>query len=133
MTRSTSIPIIDAASRSNEVARIARPTWVRAMKIVSATMRQTVVVITKSCMYWISNGPIVTLVKSEPASNENESYCFGADPKRMHRELLEEERHAERADERCDPRRALLTQRPIGEALDDDPEQRRRRAWRRGT
>ena len=73
-------------------------------------------------MYWISSGPIVTLVKSEPASNENESYCFGADPKQMHGELLQEERDAERADERCDPRGSLLAERPIREPLDDDAE-----------
>jgi len=39
ITRSTSIPIIDAASRSNDVARIALPIFVRATNSVRATIK----------------------------------------------------------------------------------------------
>ncbi len=53
------------------------------MKTVSATMRQTVVTMTNSCMYWIVNGPIVMIENSVPLSNANALYCFGADPKRI--------------------------------------------------
>ena len=42
ITRLTSIPIISAAWRSNDVARIARPSCVRATKSVRPTISTTV-------------------------------------------------------------------------------------------
>ena len=47
------------------------------------------------------------------------------------RRVLEKERHAQRSDQRCDPRR--VAQRPVGEALDHDAEQPRARSSPRGT
>ncbi len=76
-----SIPIIDAASRSNDVARMALPTFVRETSWMSANMSAAAERITISCMYWISNAPIVIRLNSEPLSRLNVLYCFGIEPK----------------------------------------------------
>ena len=99
------MPIIEAASRSNEVARIARPICVRATKIVSATMRQTVVTITKSCMYWIAERPDRDAREERPGVERERVVLLRSGPEADDRELLQEERDAERADQRRDPRR----------------------------
>ena len=49
MTRSVSIPIIEAASRSNAVARIAFPNLVRETSRTSATIRNRAVATTNIC------------------------------------------------------------------------------------
>jgi hypothetical protein len=49
ITRSTSMPIIDAASRSNDVARIAFPIFVRATSSVRTTISAIVEITVSSC------------------------------------------------------------------------------------
>ena len=49
ITRSTSMPIIDAASRSNDVARIALPIFVRATSSVSPIISAIAEMIVSSC------------------------------------------------------------------------------------
>ena len=83
-------------------------------------MRQTVVTITNSCMYWIVNGPIVTLVNSDPLSNANALYCFGADPKRITASCWRKNETPSALINGAIRERAFLTKRPVREALDDD-------------
>ena len=66
--------------------------------------------------------PLVDALDEERAAAELER-VVGAEIGReeQQRRVLEKERHAERRDQRCDPRR--VPQRPVGEALDDDAEQ----------
>ena len=53
ITRSVSMPIIDAASRSYDVARIALPTRVRATRKVSRIISATVIATTITWTTWI--------------------------------------------------------------------------------
>ena len=131
ITRSTSIPIIEAASRSNDVARIALPTVVRRTSSVSATMSTTAAAITRIWAYWMLEVPDETVLKSSPPCRPYVLYYFGIGAEEKYRGLLEEERDAERADQRSDPRRPA--QRPVREALDHDTEQHRSRPWQRRT
>jgi hypothetical protein len=57
MTRSTSIPIIEAASRSNEVARIAFPNLVRATTYARAIIRPSAQTTARSWGVEIRNWP----------------------------------------------------------------------------
>ena len=142
MTRSTSIPCIAAASRSNAVARIAFPRRVRATSSVSASISPNEVRMTPiRTRRDVERAPVdaarevdvlVRLVAAEVGAEEQE------------RRGLEEERDAERRDQRGDARR--VPERPVGEALDhdaerarahhrrhqhrEDDEEHRRRQWR---
>ena len=70
MTRSTSIPIIAAASRSNAVARIAFPSFVRATSRVRATISPTLVATTATWIIWTFTPTIVNSGStSGPGSN----------------------------------------------------------------
>ena len=53
ITRSMSIPIIAEASRSNETARIARPSCVQRTSARSATISATELMMTISPRYWM--------------------------------------------------------------------------------
>ena len=46
-------------------------------------MRTAETTITKSCMYWISKGPMLMFVKNLPPSRLKVSYCLGVAPKQM--------------------------------------------------
>ena len=57
ITRSMSIPIIAAASRSNETARIARPSCVQRTSTMRAIIRPTAMTTTISPRYWTKTPP----------------------------------------------------------------------------
>ena len=116
ITRSTSMPIIAAASRSNAVARIALPSRERATSSVSADHHREggadhdepdhPDVERAAVERHLRIDEVERVVRSELRAVEQE-----------HR-VLDEERRAERRDQRRDSRRGA--QRPVGEALEHD-------------
>ena len=123
ITRSTSMPIIEAASRSCEVARIALPMRVLVTSshstIISANAERTITIRSSGTRTL----PMLKPLKKSAPLGEREGVVvalLGAEH-HLHR-VREEERDAERADQRRDPRG--VAERPIGEALDHDAEHR---------
>ena len=117
ITRSTSMPIIAAASRSNDVARIAFPSCVRATNSVSATISATAEATTRIRIFQMKTSPMWM----PPNADEVERVVVAeARAEQEQRAVLEEERDAERGDQRRDARR--VAQRPVREALDHDAE-----------
>ena len=68
ITRLTSMPIISAACRSYEVARIALPSWVRETKYVSAIISTIVPTMTMICARarWTPPGSMIAVDQSTP-------------------------------------------------------------------
>ena len=123
ITRSMSIPIIAAASRSNEVARIALP-----VRVLLTRNQSTIISANAETMMMIADERDLDVADREalqeervPGSVEQVVVAVLRAEQQLHR-VREEERDAERADQRGDPRR--VAQRPVGEALDHDAEHR---------
>ena len=74
ITRSTSMPIIAAASRSCEVARIARPIWCTPTRSVNAIISASAEPMTKIRIGEMLSGPAESGRKSRPSYNEKLSY-----------------------------------------------------------
>ena len=126
ITRSMSIPIIAAASRSKEVARIAFPVRVRLTRNQSTIISTNAEHDRDDPQQRHRDVADVEALEVERAAREREGVVVARlrAEQQLHR-VGEEERDAERADQRRDSRR--VAQRPVGEALDHDAEQRRSR------
>ena len=133
ITLSVSIPIIEAASRSNAVARMALPRRVRDTSSVRAIISATLV--RDDEQLHDRDGPPenaerrveqrARLAGIDVAADRVGRVAVALTFRQQQHAVGEEERNAERADERRDPRR--VPQRTVGETLDDDAERARSR------
>ena len=118
IVRFTLMPSISAASRSAATARICLPSLVRLTSSRSPTISTRPSTRTMICTASMLTDPIV-----DPGRERDEVRRV-VDPRlraeQQQRRVLQEERDADRGDQRRDPRR--VTQRPVGEALDRDAE-----------
>ncbi len=123
ITRSTSMPIIDAASRSYEVARIALPICVLFTSSVSAIIRTNAESDDDDPQQRdVQRAPVEPLEEEHPAAERERVVVAVRRAEEELRAVLEEERDAERRDQRRDPRR--VAERPVREPLDRDAEPR---------
>ena len=96
ITRSTSIPIIEAASRSNDVARIALPIFVRATSSVSPTINPIAETIVSICGTDRKTSPIAVGLGADQVERVVVAEVRAEEQQRA---VLQEERHAEGADQ----------------------------------
>jgi hypothetical protein len=109
ITLSTSIPIIEAASRSYAVACIAFPSFVQLTSRRAHHDEPDQPNVQRTDVQALERvDEVERVVRAEVGSPEQQDG------------VLDEERDAERADQRRDPRR--VPQRPVREPLDHDPQ-----------
>ena len=123
ITRSTSMPIIDAASRSNDVARIALPVCVRRTNPLRKTISTSAPTTTMICATATCTplGSVKPFDQSEPLFQRVAVVALVLRAEHELRGVLEEERDPERGDQRRDA--WSVTQPPVREALDHHAEQ----------